>query len=74
MENTSSDKISNDVLEYAKEITLHHHEKYDGTGYLDKLREDEINIVSRMLAIIDAYDALVNDRIYKKAMKYEDAE
>ena len=38
LENTSSDKLSNDVLDYAKEITLHHHEKYDGTGYPDKLK------------------------------------
>lgn len=74
LENTSSDKISNDVLEYAKEITLHHHEKYDGTGYPEGLKKDEINIVSRMMAIIDVYDALVNDRVYKKAITYEEAE
>jgi len=74
LENTSSDKISDDVLEYAKEITLHHHEKYDGTGYPDGLKEDNINIVSRVMAIIDVYDALVNDRIYKKALAYDEAE
>lgn len=74
LENTSSDKLSNDILEYAKEITLHHHEKYDGTGYPDGLKENEISIISRMMAIIDVYDALVNDRVYKKAMSYEEAE
>lgn len=74
LENTNSDKISNDVLEYAKEITLHHHEKYDGTGYPDGLKGEEIQLISRMMAIIDVYDALVNDRVYKKAMTYEDAE
>lgn len=74
LENTSSDKLSNDVLEYAKEITLHHHEKYDGTGYPEGLKENEINIISRVMAIIDVYDALVNDRVYKKAMPYEEAE
>ena len=74
LENTNSDKLSNDVLEYAKEITLHHHEKYDGTGYPDKLKGDEISTVSKIMAIIDVYDALVNKRIYKDAMPYEEAE
>ena len=74
LENTSSDNLSNDVLEYAKEITLHHHEKFDGTGYPDGLKEDEINIISRIMAIVDVYDALVNDRVYKKAISYDEAE
>ena len=74
LENTNSDKLSNDVLEYAKEITLHHHEKYDGTGYPDGLKDEEISILSRLMAIIDVYDALVNKRVYKDAMSYEEAE
>ena len=74
LENTNSDNLSDDVLEYAKEITLHHHEKYDGTGYPDGLKGEKINIISRIMAVIDVYDALVNDRVYKKAMSYEEAE
>ena len=74
LDNTSGDNLSNDVLEFAKEITLHHHEKYDGTGYPDGLKGEEIDIISRIMAIIDVYDALVNDRVYKKAMPYEEAE
>ena len=74
LENTYSDKISNDILEYAKEITIHHHEKYDGTGYPDGLKGDKINIISRIMAVIDVYDALANDRIYKKAMPYSEVE
>ena len=74
LENTYSDKISNDILEYAKEITLHHHEKYDGTGYPDGLKGDKIDIISRIMAVIDVYDALVNDRVYKKAMPYSEVE
>jgi len=74
LENTSSDKLSNSILEYGKEITLHHHEKYDGTGYPDKLQGDEINIVSKVMSIIDVYDALVNNRVYKEAIPYEEAE
>jgi len=74
LENTSSDNLSNDILEYAKEITLHHHEKYDGTGYPDSLQGNQINIVSRIMAVIDVYDALVNNRVYKEALPYEEAE
>lgn len=74
LENTYSDKISNDILEYAKEITIHHHEKYDGTGYPDGLKGDKIDIISRIMAVIDVYDALANDRIYKKAMPYSEVE
>lgn len=74
LETTYSDKISNDILEYAKEITLHHHEKYDGTGYPDGLKGDKIDIISRIMAVIDVYDALANDRVYKKAMPYPEVE
>lgn len=74
LDNEYSNKLSNNVLEYAREIALHHHEKYDGTGYPDKQKEDEIQIISKIMSVIDVYDALVNDRAYKKAMPYEEAE
>lgn len=74
LESTYSDKLSSEVLEYAKDITLHHHEKYDGTGYPEKLKGDEITIISKIMAIIDVYDALANDRVYKKAMPPEEVE
>ncbi len=74
LESTYSDKLSSEVLEYAKDITLHHHEKYDGTGYPEKLKGDDITIISRIMAIIDVYDALANDRVYKKAMPPEEVE
>ena len=60
--------------EYAKDITLHHHEKYNGTGYPEGLKGDEITIISRIMAIIDVYDALANDRVYKKAMPPKEVE
>lgn len=53
---------------------LDHHEKYDGTGYPDGLKGDKIDIISRIMAVIDVYDALVNDRAYKKAMPYSEVE
>lgn len=74
LNNEYADKLSNNVLEYAREIAKHHHEKYDGTGYPDKQKQDEIQTISKIMAVIDVYDALVNDRIYKKAMPYEEAE
>ena len=74
LEGTYGNKISNDVLQYAKDIVYHHHEKYDGTGYPEKLKGDEISTICRIMAVIDVYDALVNDRVYKKAMPYDEAE
>jgi len=74
LEGTYANKLSSEVLQYAKDIVYHHHEKYDGTGYPDGLKNDEITIVSRIMAVIDVYDALVNDRVYKNAMSYEEAE
>lgn len=47
-------------------IALHHHEKYDGSGYPLKLKGDKIPIFSRIVAIADVYDAISNDRVYKK--------
>lgn len=47
---------------------LHHHERYDGQGYPNKLGGEMIPIGSRILAVVDAYDAMVNDRPYRKGM------
>lgn len=46
---------------------LHHHEKVDGSGYPDGLRQDEIGLLARMAAVCDIYDAVTSDRPYKKA-------
>ncbi len=45
----------------------HHHERYDGSGYPDQLLGEEIPIVSRILAVADAYDAMTSERLYRKA-------
>jgi HD-GYP domain-containing protein (c-di-GMP phosphodiesterase class II) len=50
----------------AKEITLNHHEKLDGTGYPRGLKDDELNEFARISAIADVYDALTSDRCYRK--------
>ena len=49
----------------------HHHERYDGNGYPDKQRGDEINLVSRILCIADCYDAMTSDRVYRKRLSDE---
>lgn len=52
---------------------LHHHEKWDGTGYPDGLKGDDISIEARIITLVDAYDVMTNDRPYKTAMTKEDA-
>lgn len=49
-------------------VVAQHHERLDGTGYPMGLNEDDINIYGRMIAIVDAYDAMTADRCYKKGM------
>ncbi len=60
-------------LREAAPIILHHHEAYDGTGYPDNLKADEIPIESRILAISDAYHAMTSDRPYKKTKSKREA-
>ena len=50
-------------------ITGQHHERYDGTGYPDKIKKDEISQLGQMAAIADVYDALTSDRVYHKGME-----
>lgn len=52
---------------------LTHHEKWDGSGYPLGLKKEEIPLLSRIIAVADSYDAMVHERVYKKAMKKEDA-
>ena len=52
---------------------LHHHERFDGKGYPAGLRETEIPIVSRIVSVIDAFDAMVSSRPYRKGLPYEEA-
>lgn len=64
---------SSPVLREVKEIALHHHEKWDGTGYPHGLAGEEIPITCRIVALADLYDALINTRPYKAAWEKEDA-
>lgn len=55
-------------FENVKSIIRHHHEKLDGSGYPDHLHDSQIDIYTRIVAIVDIYDALTMDRPYRKAM------
>ncbi|MEE8397523.1 MAG: HD domain-containing phosphohydrolase [Desulfobacterales bacterium] len=52
-------------------IIRHHHERYDGNGYPDGLKREEIPLLSRILAVADTFDALTSDRSYRKRMSDE---
>lgn len=60
-------------LSYIAEGILTHHEKWDGSGYPRGLKGEEIPLFARIISIVDAYDVMVNGRIYKKKMKHEEA-
>jgi putative two-component system response regulator len=61
----------NDLLETAATIALTHHERWDGSGYPRGLGGDEIPIEGRVTAVIDVFDALTHDRVYRPAMSLE---
>ncbi|MCI8484548.1 MAG: response regulator [Lachnospiraceae bacterium] len=71
-------KMMKDIqtLDYHKksmEICRYHHERYDGKGYPEGLKGDEIPISAQIVSVVDAYHALVNERIYKRSYSKEEA-
>jgi putative two-component system response regulator len=60
-------------LQYATMIAEWHHEKYDGSGYPARLAGDDIPLCAKIMAVADVYDALVDDRVYRKAMSHREA-
>lgn len=68
------DGIEDDnVLKIAKNIARSHHEKWNGCGYPDNLKGEEIPLEARVMAIADVYDALVSKRCYKESMPFPKA-
>jgi len=61
------------VIYSGKIIALQHHEKYDGNGYPNGLKGEEIHLYARIIAIADVFDALTSERVYKKAFSVEKA-
>lgn len=62
-----------ELIQVAHDICRWHHERYDGKGYPDGLKGDEIPISAQVVAMADVYDALTNERIYKPAYTHEKA-
>lgn len=65
-------KSKHELLQAAALISHEHHEKWDGSGYPRKLKGFDIHIFGRITAVADVFDALSNERIYKKAWSIED--
>ena len=65
-------KSSHKLLQTAATISHEHHEKWDGTGYPRGLQGEEISICGRITSLADVFDALSNDRVYKKAWPLEE--
>jgi putative two-component system response regulator len=66
-------EIPLDFLTMAKEIARWHHEKWDGSGYPDRLAGDAIPISARLMALADVFDALISVRVYKPPIPYAEA-
>ena len=60
-------------LDLGWEIALNHHERFDGTGYPNRIKGEEIPLSARIAAVADVFDALTSPRIYKPAWRFEDA-
>jgi len=62
-----------EFLEDAAQIVRHHHERWDGTGYPDRLAGEEIPLAARVFSVADTLDALTTDRPYRPASSWDDA-
>lgn len=68
----SPSKDSNSV-QHILMITRHHHERYDGTGYPDQLKEDQIPLMARVAAVADSFDAMTSSRAYRRGLSFSKA-
>jgi putative two-component system response regulator len=64
---------TNPFLRYAREITYSHQEKWDGSGYPQGLKGEQIPLAARLMAVADVYDALISRRVYRPAFTHETA-
>jgi len=70
----SPENREHSFLEYARIFIETHHERWDGSGYPKGLKETEIPLLGRLIALADMYDSLISPRPYRKAFSTEEAE
>lgn len=73
LQSALSHKPRADYLKMSAEIARSHHERWDGSGYPDGLRGEDIPLAARIVTLADVYDALVSERIYKPAFSHKHA-
>lgn len=73
IEKTIKNVEEENYFEVARNIAKYHHERYDGKGYPEGLAGKEIPLEARIMALADVYDALISERVYKKAFSAEEA-
>lgn len=61
------------ALQGARGVVRHHHERFDGRGYPEGLQGEEIPLLARIFAVVDAYDAMTSDRPYRRALSHGEA-
>ena len=71
IESSNFEAVSPAVKKYAAEIAKYHHERYDGTGYPEGLKGDQIPLCAQVVALADSYDALTSNRSYKEAFSQD---
>ncbi|MCU7878675.1 MAG: HD-GYP domain-containing protein [Candidatus Thiodiazotropha sp. (ex Lucinoma borealis)] len=65
--------LGNQLLDEVADCVLHHHEQWDGKGYPDGLKGEQIPIISRIISVVDAYDAMTTTRSYRQQINKKDA-
>ena len=68
-----NNEFNDDYYDILSQVVKYHHERYDGSGYPHGLKGKEIPLAARIMAVVDVYEALVNDRVYRKALPVEEA-
>lgn len=71
--NSITDVWDEEYARYSREITRYHHEKYDGSGYPDGLKGDDIPISAQLVSIADCFSSLLGESVYKSAIPFEEA-
>ena len=70
---TNASDMDEGYLKESIEMANYHHEKWDGTGYPNKIKGEEIPLAARIMAVADVFDALIAERVYKNSFPYEKA-